>query len=75
MAKYVCKDCGQEFDNPRVLLSGLCAKSRTGRHELYEGGYKRIYTCKYCGQRFPSIKIMVGLPCSMNRGGNHSPSL
>ncbi|MCL2519842.1 MAG: hypothetical protein FWE37_02405 [Spirochaetaceae bacterium] len=73
----LCKYCGEEFINLRIMLRESCTRGKNygHLHELYEGEIKEQYHCKYCGESFSSIRAMSHERCKAghNTGKAHVP--
>ena len=75
MANFYCKWCGNKYSSVQTLVNGMCPKSPTKKHELYEGSEKSQYTCKYCGNKYSSLQTLTNGMCSKSPTKKHQPAL
>lgn len=64
MPEYICKWCGQTYNNLSYLTSGRCYDNPYGdTHEVYPPGKRSKYQCKYCGKEDYTIPNLTRGRC------------
>lgn len=63
-AKYACKYCGCETDDPNYSCSCYRAESVTGICKCFFVINEGPVQCVNCGQTYNSVKELTGFSCS-----------
>lgn len=70
---FYCKYCGKCHSSPQALTFGICQKSPTKKHQIYDGSAKPEYVCKFCGIKSRTIQTLTASQCRRSPHKYHEP--